>query len=214
MSIRTERLLARPSSQHTPRRSSTNLKLVWVVSLFVAVPVIAFAQKDGPAAEAPKPTMADAQKFVQTSTSSANKALQLSRPTARPPLPDAVEEGSFRWIAKEDIKMSTKFLIAAIIFSLPVAESLLRYGQDPRRGGTSPGKKDNKALEALSAKSNSLLQQIGPEYVKMMEGLDEVDPDSPKESNLPLCSVLPAYAARETQQLSCYAPSADPSLVM
>ena len=39
-------------------------------------------------------------------------------------------------------------------------------------------KKDNKALEALSAKADSLVQQIGPEYVKMMEGLDEIDPNS------------------------------------
>jgi hypothetical protein len=45
-------------------------------------------------------------------------------------------------------------------------------------------KKDNKALEALSAMSNSLLQQIGPEYVKMMEGLDEVDPDSKEGKQL------------------------------
>ena len=39
-------------------------------------------------------------------------------------------------------------------------------------------KKDNKAIEALNAKADSLAQQIGPEYVKMMEGLDEVDPVS------------------------------------
>ena len=39
-------------------------------------------------------------------------------------------------------------------------------------------KKDNKALEALSAKADSLVQQIGPEYLKMMEGLDEIDPNS------------------------------------
>ena len=39
-------------------------------------------------------------------------------------------------------------------------------------------KKDSKALEALNAKAESLVQQMGPEYVKMMEGLDEVDPNS------------------------------------
>jgi len=39
-------------------------------------------------------------------------------------------------------------------------------------------KKDDKALEALSAKLDSLTQQIGPEYVKVMEGLEEIDPDS------------------------------------
>ncbi len=58
------------------------------------------------------------------------------------------------------------------------AESLLRYGQAPRTDGQANQKEDNEAIEALSAKADSLVQQIGPEYVKMMEGLDEVDPDS------------------------------------
>jgi hypothetical protein len=39
-------------------------------------------------------------------------------------------------------------------------------------------KKDNKALEALGAKADSLAQQIGPEYAKVMDGLEEVDPNS------------------------------------
>jgi hypothetical protein len=39
-------------------------------------------------------------------------------------------------------------------------------------------KKDNKALQALNAKAESLVQQMGPGYIKMMEGLDEVDPNS------------------------------------
>ena len=39
-------------------------------------------------------------------------------------------------------------------------------------------KKDDNALEALSAKVDSLTQQIGPEYVKVMEGLEEIDPNS------------------------------------
>jgi hypothetical protein len=108
-----------------------NLKLVTVVSLFVAVPVIAFAQKDGPAAEAPKPTMADAQKFVRT-------------------------------ISSDKAKLKAYCDMGTIQEEVEQAQE----------------KRDNKALEALSAKSNSLLQQIGPEYVKMTEGLDEVDPDS------------------------------------
>jgi hypothetical protein len=39
-------------------------------------------------------------------------------------------------------------------------------------------KKDNKAGEALGAKIEALGQQIGPDYVKMMDGLDQVDPNS------------------------------------
>ena len=54
-----------------------NLRLVIAASLFAAVPVIASAQKDDPAADGPKPTVADAQKLVQTITClSANNALQ------------------------------------------------------------------------------------------------------------------------------------------
>ncbi len=38
--------------------------------------------------------------------------------------------------------------------------------------------KDNRALEALSAKADKLLRQMGPDYVKMIAGLNDVDPDS------------------------------------
>jgi len=39
-------------------------------------------------------------------------------------------------------------------------------------------KKDNKTIEALAAKVDGLAQQIGPDYVKLMDGLDQVDPNS------------------------------------
>ncbi|MGO9047765.1 MAG: hypothetical protein ACLQFW_12910 [Xanthobacteraceae bacterium] len=38
-------------------------------------------------------------------------------------------------------------------------------------------KNDTKALDALGAKADSLAQQIGPEYAKVVDGL-EVDPNS------------------------------------
>jgi hypothetical protein len=37
---------------------------------------------------------------------------------------------------------------------------------------------DTKAVEALFAKADALAQQIGPEYMKIVEGLEEVDPSS------------------------------------
>ena len=48
-----------------------NLKLVMVISLslYAAIPAVAYAQQNGPAAKAPKPTMADVQKLVQTISS-------------------------------------------------------------------------------------------------------------------------------------------------
>jgi hypothetical protein len=40
-------------------------------------------------------------------------------------------------------------------------------------------KKDNKKLDALSKQADQLAEEIGPEYVKLMDGLDQVDQNSP-----------------------------------
>ncbi len=40
------------------------------------------------------------------------------------------------------------------------------------------GKKDEKTVEALSEKVDELGSKIGPEYVALMDGLQDVDPDS------------------------------------
>jgi hypothetical protein len=110
---------------------SMNLKLVVAVSLFAAVPMVAFAQKDGPAAKVPKPTIADAQKLVQT-------------------------------VSGDKAKLQAYCDMGKLQDQMEQAEK----------------KKDNKALEALGAKADSLAQQIGPEYAKVMDGLEEVDPNS------------------------------------
>jgi hypothetical protein len=39
-------------------------------------------------------------------------------------------------------------------------------------------KKDNKALDALGKQADALIDKVGPEYSKMMDGLDQVDPNS------------------------------------
>jgi hypothetical protein len=39
-------------------------------------------------------------------------------------------------------------------------------------------KKDTKALDALGKQADALIDKIGPEYSKMMDGLDQVDPNS------------------------------------
>jgi hypothetical protein len=48
-----------------------NLKLVMAISLSLcaAIPAVAYAQQNGSAAKAPRPTMADVQKLVQTISS-------------------------------------------------------------------------------------------------------------------------------------------------
>lgn len=39
-------------------------------------------------------------------------------------------------------------------------------------------KKDEKALEALGQKADALARIIGPDYIKLMDGLDQVDENS------------------------------------
>jgi hypothetical protein len=39
-------------------------------------------------------------------------------------------------------------------------------------------KKDDKKLDELSQQADALAQKVGPEYVALMSGLDDVDPDS------------------------------------
>ena len=41
-------------------------------------------------------------------------------------------------------------------------------------------KNDTKTLEALNRQAESLLDKLGPEYFKLMDGLEEVDPKSSK----------------------------------
>lgn len=41
-------------------------------------------------------------------------------------------------------------------------------------------KKDQKKMEALSQQADGLVQKLGPEYEKLMEGLDQVDENSPE----------------------------------
>ena len=108
-----------------------NLKLAMAVSLFAAVPMIAYAQNNDSAEKAPKPTLADAQKLAQM-------------------------------ISSDKAKLKAYCDMGKLQEQMEQADQ----------------KKDDKALEALSAKLDSLTQQIGPEYVKVMEGLEEIDPDS------------------------------------
>jgi hypothetical protein len=110
-----------------------NLKLLVVATLFVAVPLVAFAQKDEPTEQAPKPTLADAQKVVEI-------------------------------ITTDTVKLQTYCEIGKLEDEMANAEEA----------------NDTKAVEALISKSEALAQQIGPEYLKLVEGLELIDPKSPE----------------------------------
>ena len=108
-----------------------NLKLLVVATLFVAVPLVAFAQKDEPTDQAPKPTLADAQKVVEM-------------------------------ISTDTGKLQTYCEIGKLEDEMANAEET----------------NDTKAVEALISKTEALAQQIGPEYLKLVEGLELIDPKS------------------------------------
>ena len=44
--------------------------------------------------------------------------------------------------------------------------------------------KDTKAVEALVSKAEALAQQMGPEYMKLVEGLELIDPRSTESEKL------------------------------
>ena len=108
-----------------------SLKLLMAVTIFAAAPIVAFAQKDDPANHAPKPTLSDAQKVVQTISSDKTKLQAYCDLGKLQDQMEKAEEGN-----------------------------------------------DTAAVDALVAKADALAQQIGPEYLGIVEGLEEVDPNS------------------------------------
>jgi hypothetical protein len=54
----------------------------------------------------------------------------------------------------------------------------LRDGQAPDQIEKAEDAKDTKTVAALLAKSDALGQQIGPEYLRLLMGFQEVDPQS------------------------------------
>src|ERR1700751_4760181 len=103
------------------------LKLFVAITILVTATIAAFAQDS----QAPKPTIEEAQKLVQT-------------------------------ISGDKAKLKVYCEIGEL------QEEMEKAGE----------KNDVKALEALSTKVDSLEQQVGRDYIRVMDGLGEVDPDS------------------------------------
>ena len=106
-------------------------KLFVAAPLFVAVPIVAFAQSDKPNAQSSKPTIEDAQKLVET-------------------------------IGGDKDKLKAYCEIGKLHEQLDNAEE----------------KGDAKEFEALVAELDSLEQQMGPDYIRVTDGLGDVDPNS------------------------------------
>jgi hypothetical protein len=120
-------------SQHAGTESEMNLKLGLAILLSAALPVVAHAQQNPPAANAPKPTMADVQTLVQT-------------------------------ISADKAKMKAYCDIGKLQEQMEQAEQ----------------KKDTKTVNALGTKADALAKQLGPDYERVMGGLEQLDPGSPE----------------------------------
>jgi len=108
-----------------------NCKLFFAVALFATIPVTVSAETDGVDTKVPKPTLADAQKVVQT-------------------------------IGSDKTKLQAYCELGKLQDQMEKAEE----GNDA------------KAVDALVGKADALGQQIGPEYLRIVEGLEEIDPKS------------------------------------
>jgi hypothetical protein len=106
------------------------LKFFMAVTIFATAPIVALAQNDDTANQAPKPTVEDAQKVVQAISSDKTK-LQAYCELGK--LQDQIE--------KAEEKSDTK---------------------------------------ALGAKIDSLEQQVGPDYARIVDELEQVDSNSPE----------------------------------
>jgi hypothetical protein len=57
-------------------------------------------------------------------------------------------------------------------------QAFCKLGKLPDQMQKAEDRNDTKAVDALVAKADPLAQQIGPEYLKIVEGLEQVDPNS------------------------------------
>jgi hypothetical protein len=108
-----------------------NVKLLTVVAIFTAAPVVGFAQQDNPDAQPWMPTIEDAQKLVET-------------------------------ISGDKDKLTAYCEIGKLHEQIERAEE----------------EDDTKDFDALVAKLDSLEQQMGPDYIRVVDGLGDVDPNS------------------------------------
>ena len=107
------------------------LKLFVAVAIFVTASNAAFAQKDDADDQAPKPTIEDTQKLVET-------------------------------ISGDKTKLKAYCELGKLHEQIEKAEE----------------KNDTKEMDALVAKLDSLERQVGPDYIRVMDGLGDVDPNS------------------------------------
>lgn len=94
---------------------------------------------------------------------------QQNGPAGQPPKPSMAEvEKLVQTISGDKAKLRAYCEMGKVM------EQMDRAGQ----------KKDTNALKTLSAKVNGLAQQLGPDYMMIMDGVNDVDPNSAEGKRL------------------------------
>ena len=83
------------------------LKLILAVTLIAVAPTVAFAQKDDPVDQAPKPTVEEAQKLVQTISRDKTKLQVLLRDRQSP-------ETDGEWLRRRTIRRRSMLYLAKL----------------------------------------------------------------------------------------------------
>ena len=81
--------------------------------------------------------------------------------------------------APKPTKADAQKVVAIIKGDKAKTQAFCQLGQLNDQMAEADQKKDEKKLEALGKQADALAQKIGPEYVNLMDGLDQVDENSP-----------------------------------
>lgn len=81
--------------------------------------------------------------------------------------------------APKPTKADAQKVVAIIKGDKVKTQAFCQLGQLNDQMAEADQKKDEKKLEALGKQADALAQKIGPEYVNLMDGLDQVDENSP-----------------------------------
>jgi hypothetical protein len=80
--------------------------------------------------------------------------------------------------APKPTKAEVQRVVQIISADKAKAQSYCELGKLNEQIAQAEEKKDNKRLEALGKRADELSQKIGPEYVKLMDGLEDIDENS------------------------------------
>jgi hypothetical protein len=76
-------------------------------------------------------------------------------------------------------KADVQKVVQIIIADKAKTQAYCEIGQLNEKMAEADQKKDQKTLDALGKQADALADKIGPEYIKLMEGLSQVDENSP-----------------------------------